>query len=201
MPTLFICFIVFIIWFRVKSKQNDKISTWDQDFWQKEHDANFARKKDISDLDYLIVQESDLPFTDPCDPEEAEYQSKIKSVISHPILNLSGMSNADIKLEYGLANFDHLSACDQNYLLLIRSLDQWGQYLYEAGDIIRSRQVLEYALNAGSDITKTYLTLGRIYCNKNETEKVQLLIERANASDSFMKENIIQQLTQIIREY
>lgn len=201
MPTLFICFIVFIICIQVKMKQNAKVSTWDQAFWKKEKDANFARKQDISNLDYLKVDQSLLPFQENASETVMYAQGEVRQTLLHPILNLNGMSNADIKLKYGVANFDHLSSCDQNYLRLIRTLDQWGSALYEEADYPNAASVFEYAIEIGSDISRTYTTLATIYAETDHIEKVQPLIDRIQKSDSFMKEAIAGQLVQIIQKY
>lgn len=201
MPILFICFIVFIMWFRVKSKQGSKNSVWDKAYWQKEHDANFARKQDLSDLEYLEIPLQELPLQEDCSQEEKEIQNNLQTILLHPILNLNGMSNADIKLTYGIANFEQLSACDQNYTKLIRTLNQWGVYCFETEDYTRSKQILEFAIQIGSDISATYLTLARIYLQEDSIEKIQTLINQIDSTDSFMKDSIKTRLTQIIREY
>lgn len=201
MPILFICFIVFIIWFRVKSKENAKTPTWDESYWRKEREANFARKQDISNLEYIIIDTKRLPFREKCSEEEQEIQNKLREVIKHPLLNLNNMSNTDIKITYGLANFEQLSSCDQNFLLLLRLLNQWGICLYESEHFDLAKQVLEYALDLDSDVSGTYLTLARIYLKEDSLDKIQFLIDRIDSTDSFMKNSIKKQLTQIIREY
>lgn len=201
MPIIFICFIVFIICLQVKMKQSSKVSTWNEGFWRKEKDANFARKQDISNLDYLHVDQSLLPFQDTAGEAVCEAQDKVRQILVHPILSLNGMTNTEIKLKYGIANFDYLSACDQNYLLLIRTLDQWGTALYQEADYPAATAVLEYALEIGSDISRTYHTLATIYAESDQIEKVQSLIDRIQNSDSFMRDAITSQLTKIIQNY
>lgn len=202
MPVIFICFIVFIIWFRVKSKQSDKANAApEQDFWKREQEANFTRKKDISDLDYIIIPDNALPFTDTDDDEEISLQNNIKKLMSKKIVNLSNMTNTDIKLTYGYANLEILSEYDQNYTLLLRSLSKWGTYLYNKGDKEHSRQILEYALSIKSDITETYTTLAKIYLDMNEFQKVQSLIDNVENSGSFMKDSIAANLKRLIQEY
>lgn len=101
-------------------KQGTKTPQWNQSFWSKEKASNFARKKDISELDYLEVDQNLLPWDDQADGAIQDAQDDVREILKRPILNLQGMSNADIKLNYGIANFEILSACDQNYTRLIR---------------------------------------------------------------------------------
>lgn len=202
MPVILICFIVFILWFRVKSKQADKLSNKSkEEFLKREHEANFTRKKDISGLDYITVPEDALPFSETDDEEEARFQNNTKTIISRKMLNLSGMTNTDIKLEYGHANLDILSEYDQNFSAFLTSLDRWGNYLYEKGDTKRSMQILEYAVNSGSDITSTFITLAKIYLNNNEPEKVTSLIDIVENSDFFMKDTIVSKLVRLIQDF
>ena len=58
MPIFLIFFILFVIWLNVKTKrgQNNN-SEWDTDYWEKEREANFVRRKDISGLDYITISE------------------------------------------------------------------------------------------------------------------------------------------------
>ena len=60
---LFICFILFILWFRVKTKQSSKEENKSiEEFLTREQEANFTRKKDISNLEYISVNMEILPF-------------------------------------------------------------------------------------------------------------------------------------------
>lgn len=201
MPIFFICFIVFIIWLRVKTKQGEKVSTWDEDYWQKEYQSNFARKKELDDLDYITVDLDRLPMKDSCEEEEEDLRNQLQKVLDQPILNLGNMSNADIKLAYGIANFETISIYDQNYTKLIRVLNQWGKYCFDHEKYDRAKQILEYALALGSDISTTYTMLADIYLQTDSLDKVQALIDQVDQSDSFMKESIKNKLTEMIRSY
>ncbi len=158
MPIFLIFFILFVIWLNVKTKrgQNNN-SEWDTDYWEKERQANFVRRKDISGLDYITISEDELPFSDTAEGEEKYREDQVRRILSSKIINLSGMSNTDIKLTYGTANFPELSKYDQNYLLLIRNLGMWGSYLHHNcdGQDERARLILEGAIEIGSDIRDT----------------------------------------------
>lgn len=83
MPVIFICFILFIMWFRVKSKKASKMEqNSKEDFLRREHEANLTRKKDISNLDYIVIPEEDLPFTETNDEEEAMLQDNLRKAMS-----------------------------------------------------------------------------------------------------------------------
>lgn len=202
MPVIFICFIVFILWFRVKSKQADKLSNNPkEEFIKREQEANFTRKKDISSLNYIIIKEDELPFSETDDEEEARLQNNVKDIMERKMLNLSGMTNTDIKLKYGQANLDILSEYDQNFSMLLTALDRWGNYLYTKGDKKRSMHIFEYAIANGSDITTTFTTLAKVYIDDNKPENVQHLIDKVKDSDFFMKDTIVSKLVRLIQDF
>lgn len=200
-PIFFVLFIVFIIYVQVKMKQGTKTPQWNQSFWSKEKTSNFARKKDISELDYLEVDQNLLPWDDQADGAIQDAQDDVREILKRPILNLQGMSNADIKLNYGIANFEILSACDQNYARLIRALNQWGEALYQSEKLADAESIFSYALDIGSDISSTYITLGKIYAQTDRIEQIQPLIERVKEQDFFMRDTVIDKLTGIVRSY
>ncbi len=200
-PIFFVLFIVFIIYVQVKMKQGAKKPQWNQSFWSKEKASNFARKKDISELDYLEIDQNLLPWDDQADGAIQDAQDDVREILKRPILNLQGMSNADIKLNYGIANFEILSACDQNYARLIRALNQWGEALYQSEKLADAESIFSYALDIGSDISSTYITLGKIYAQTDRIEQIQPLIERVKKQDFFMRDTVIDKLTGIVRSY
>ena len=204
MPVFFICFILFVLWIHVKYKQDNKgKTTWDEEFWEREKEANFARKKNIDDLDYIVIPETDLPFQDDVTSEEKHLQDNVRKLLSKKMLNLSGQSNTDLKLAYGTANFPELSEYDQNFNDLLRSLNLWGSYLHKnvEGSNPRALQILEYAISLGSDIMETYRCVAEIYLADNNIPKIYELMEQVEESDFFMKDSICRQLKEVIRSY
>ena len=98
MPVFFICFIVFLLWLRVKLKQQDSLETQNKNFWQREHEADFSRNKDISELDYISIDRELLPFNEHTnDAELLQIQQDVDKTLSKKMINLSGMTNTDIK--------------------------------------------------------------------------------------------------------
>ena len=205
MPIFFICFIVFIIWFRVKMrKSNSSVSEENEAFWEREKQANFARTRDISTLNYLTVAENELPFstqTASPDEREADLEQQVRETSQRKMLNLSTYSNTDLKEQYGVANLEELSNCDQNFLLFIRALANWGSYLYEKEEYSRARQIMEYSRSIGSDISSVYITLGNIYAREGDMTKIDKLIAEVEQSDFSLKNSIVKQLKLCKLEY
>ena len=184
MPIFLICIIVFVIWFRVKIKKaNKETNIQNAQYWEREEQANFARKKDITNLEYLTVDDNELMLKTPANDEEADLIQQLKDY-----------SNTDLKEKYGVVNLEELSNCDQNYLYFIRALSNWGRYLYEHDDPDRAQKVMELSLRIGSDISHVYTILAQIYLQQGKEEKVDELIAKAASSDMALKDSLIRKL-------
>ncbi len=106
----------------------------EQDFWAREREANSTRRKSLDDLDYIRLPMETFPMTLLEDvPKVEDYKQIILTLKDLPIVNFTGISNTELKLRYGAPNIDLLTQYDQNYTLLVRTLQQWAQLLYDAG--------------------------------------------------------------------
>ena len=88
-------------------------------------------------------------------------------------------TNTDLKLMYGPANLDTLSACDDAYADLILLLNKIGKILIDANDITDAEQFLAYAITIGSDITTSYTMLASIYADRHDINHLDQLIHTA----------------------
>ena len=85
------------------------------------------------------------------------------------MLNLSSMSNTDLKLEYGVANLDELSACDDRFSTFERNAAIYAQELSDAGYTDQARQLLEFAVSCHVDNSSIYTQLAAIYQTGGES--------------------------------
>lgn len=187
--------LIFIIWLHyelIKSKNQD--GKKDKLFWKREAEGNLTPKKDISNLDYLTITLDHLPVKNYDDKTINLYRDTIIALSNKKILNLSGYTNTDLKLQYGVANLNRLIEYDNNYINLIRTLHKWGQRLYDAGDISAAISVLEYAVSCKTDATITYKLLAQIYKKQNETDKINKLIKLISDSNISRKDDLIKEL-------
>lgn len=64
-------------------KTTGQNETSNKDFWQREHEADFSRNKDISMLEYISVPKEVLPFNEQTnDIELIQIQKDISDVMS-----------------------------------------------------------------------------------------------------------------------
>ena len=136
-------------------------------FWEKERKSNNVRRKSLESLDYICIPVDVLPFgTSGSNKELENSEQNVLALKDEKIVNLTGITNTDLKLEYGTANITELSLYDQNYTALVRALQNWGKALYDAGRYEDATKVLEFAVKTRSDITATYKLLIDMYKTK-----------------------------------
>ncbi len=196
-PILFCWFIILLAVISFKqNKAGRQRDAAEKNFWKRESDANSVRKKDISNLDYVDLSGARLPFALFQDPVLQECEAQIRKLRDEKILNLTGLSNTDLKLAYGAANLPALTQYDLNFTLLARTLNTWGHRLHELSFPNEAISVLAFAVSAGSDIKATYQLLAQLYREKGDDAAIEGLKARASQLNSLMKGPILSMLDQ-----
>ena len=216
-------FLPFVIIFTILLRRSTKKSQ-DQNkaFWERELAANATRKKDIENLPYISFDPGSVPMHHELDDERAEeYMRELSSLAGKRILNCTGKSNTDLKLEYGAPNITKLTEYDGNYTVLVRSLARLAEkYILHAttmgledvstdsdrtsaptggaADALRLRsdakKLLEYSVSIGSDVRLCYELLSDIYIEDGDTASVEKLKTAAESLNSLSKEPILRML-------
>ena len=199
MPILFFSFFIIIIsvinFFASKASRKDKEK---QDaFWAKEGQANSVPKQDISLLPYITLEE-DLFCLHFEDEVLTALEAQVLSYKGKKILNLTGVSNTDLKLLYGSTNLPFLTQCDENFTNLCKLIFDWGKALIDTGHINEARTVLEYGIHIGSDITGNYTVLAHLYLDQKASYKIDELLSYAQSLNSLSKDTIILKLKELV---
>lgn len=202
MPTLLLLVIIFGIWFNYETRKISKIEADTKaDFMEKERLANFTRKADIANLDYIVIPLESLPFSTaagcPVKDEILDCEKNIIALSHKKILNLEGRSNTDIKMEFGVANLQALIQYDDNFSKLSRLLAKWGRMLYETGEYKAAEQVFSYAVKCKCDIEEIFILLAKIYRKNGNKQGITSLIEASSCFDEFRQKNIVKQISSI----
>ncbi len=173
----------------------------EQNFWERESQSNSVRKKSLENLEYVHIPFDLLPFATAGDnPVLQSAEDELTALKDEKIVNLTGISNTDLKLEYGTANITPLTQYDQNYTALVCSLQKWGKELYDQGRFEDAAAVLEFAAKTRTDITATYRLLVDMYKTKlgySEAEirrKLDGLIPIAKSLNSLSRGTILKLL-------
>lgn len=187
---LLACFVSLFI----QKSKNIQQST-EQTYWEKERKANFVRKKSLENLEYLTIPE-DILAMKPKTPtaQTLSYLQDLKDLSSFKIVNLTGISNTDLKLAYGTANITVLSEYDAHYTQMVTILQKLAEQLAASKDTSNAIRVLEYAISTGSDVSKSYYLLADLYTQIGTPEKIHTLMEQAKKLSSIMKSSILQHL-------
>ena len=159
----------------LQSMQEDQISTKDSD------------SEITQDSTKELFSEEELNSLSEC-------MSTLEDLTSKKIVNLTGISNTDLKLEYGTANITVLTEYDQNYTVLARCLNQWGSFLKKNGQIPEAKKVLEFAIETKTDISNTYYDLAEIYAKDLDFSKIEELNNIAEELPSANKNAIVRHL-------
>lgn len=180
---------------RAVKRNTNRQQESEETFWERERRSNSVRRKSIEHLNYIRIPLEQLPVEVMKEDDKISECLEILRVLStQPIVNLTGYSNTDLKLEYGTANITQLIEFDQNYTLLARTLQQWADILYSHGYIGEARQIMEYAIWTNTDVGRTYYLLAEIYSGRGEDDLIVGLIERADSLHSPHKITIVRKL-------
>lgn len=166
-----------------------------EDFLDEEARANSTRRKPMDDLQFITIPFDTLPLASLPDNEKVQENIEILRTISDSgIVNLTGFSNTDLKLKYGVPNLPILSEYDAAYTSMARALYEWGNELHKNKLDDEALTVLEFAVSTGSDVSKTYDIMAEIYQKTNSYQKIEELIDKASAINSSNKNYIIKHL-------
>lgn len=206
---IFASVIVFCIWLAYEiKKSNKKGEKAEKEFWAKEAAADKVRKQPLDNLSFIVIPPEVLaPFCDEkgeflsATPETEKVFADALTAFSHlkdnKIVNLSNISNTDLKLTYGAANLPELTLYDQNFTLLSRTLQDMGEYFYSKGQKDNAKTLLEFAISSGSDSISSYKLLSKIYEEEKDFSKINYLISSASLLNGLTKGPILKHLHEI----
>ena len=205
-PMFFLLALTFTVWLafeRIKSSKQDEERV--RAFWQRENDANNTRRKNLDTITYIKVPNwitlDALSSSLPTDDEELNRCNDIlNSLMSQRILNLTGMTSTDIKLEYGPANLAKLDEYDQNFTLFAQTIYAYGERLHTLGFDHEAMRVLRFGIDSLSDISGNYKLLATLYIKYGQQEKISELKEAAANLNSLLKNSIIKYLDELTPE-
>ena len=198
LPLFFTLTLLLMIWIYYQKSRTDRSTKAAHDaFWDKERKANLTRKKDISQLDYIVIPIEQLPFPALEDEEIKEVQKRLQKLATEKIVNFTGITNTELKLQYGAPNIELLMAFDKNYLELVRTLYRYAKLLYDKGYKEEATSILEYGISIKTDVSANYTLLASIYKEKNNMKRIDFIISQAETLNSLTKNSLLTNLMAI----
>ena len=168
-------------------------------FRERERRADNTLKQPLDDLPFIKVPLEDIPMPEPAINEKcASLIGEIKLLSDKKIVNLTGITNTDLKLTYGAANLPILTEYDQNFTSLTKNLYDLGCEYKNAGHEDEAVATLNAAVNVGTDISGNYTLLAQIYAEKGLYVEIQRLINCADNMRSLTKDSTIKKLQDIL---
>ena len=186
--TIIIVIFLAILTFQLRKTTNAQEEV-EEKFWAREREANATRRKDISNLDYITIPDGLFPLN-----LDSAVENQLAELIGKKMLNLTGMTNTDLKLEYGVQNLDELTSYDDNFAEFIKFAPDYAKELIAAGQTDDARNILEFAVNNLADSRAIFDILSSIYVEAGETSKIPQLISLAKKLDSLSKNIILDDL-------
>lgn len=185
MPAMLMCIVLLTILFRHKLNKITKAEEREAEAYKRlEKKANRPIRRPLTNLSLLTIPTDTLPLTREDTPALKHQASVIQALAKKKICNLNGISNTELKLKYGAGNLSELAEYDQNYIILVRTLADWGEELFQNGYDQDAITVCEFAIQCKSDVSKTYSTLAKIYKKQGEITKIYDLITIAEPLSS-----------------
>lgn len=192
--TIIILLFVAVFTFRIKKTSNDQDELIDN-FLENERNANNTRKKDISNLEYITIPEDLFPWDIHSDTENS-----LAALKNTKMLNLTGITNTELKLEYGVQNLDALSACDDAFTEFVRLLPTYAKELVASGRPEIAQAALEFGVQNLTDSKLVFTDLALMYKDAGQPQKIEQLIESAKQLNSLLKDSIVASLEDILSD-
>lgn len=187
-----------VFFFRLKHVSSIESKTYDE-FWARENKANFTRKKPLDNLNYITIPGELLNMKPENSNEELDACIRdLNDLSAYTIVNLTGYTNTDLKLEYGTANITILSEYDFHYTNLAALLQKLAEKLHESGNDALAVMTLEFAVSTNTDVSKSYYLLAQLYIDAHTPEKIFDLMESAQNIKSIQRDIILKHLGELL---
>ena len=168
-------------------------------FRERERRADSTLKQPLDNLPFIQVPLDSIPSPEPAINEKcAALLAELNTLAGKKIVNLTGISNTDLKLTYGAPNLPILTEYDQNFTSLCMDLHELGCEYKLTGHEDEAITTFNVAVNVGTDISGTYTTLAEMYAEKGLYVEIQRLINCADNVRSLTRTSTIKKLQNIL---
>jgi len=188
MPVFFLLVLLFLGWFSYERKKSSKISEADSaKFWEREAQAAMTVRQPLDDVSFISPSADILPPANN-NPELERLTLKYRELCTREIADLSDYTNTDLKLKYGVPNFNRLFEADTNYTELVQLLDEMNTLLLELGRTEELFNLLKYMYGLKVRTLKLTESLCKLADINNDIEFLRLLLKDAEENSSMSSE-------------
>ena len=201
-PIIIACTLVFCAWLAYEKNKHTRLQRAEsKKFWQREEQANHTRNKDISQLEYFSVDSSTIPSNTYNSQQIELAKNQIFTDLEKKMIDLSGYSNTDLKLAYGVGNFSLLSTYDANYNTFLLHLSQLATAYRDEEYWDDAENCYHLCLKLGSQKISDYTGLAKTYLATDRPEEVSALISEISNSTMKRKASILKYLRNCLATY
>ena len=111
-----------------------------------------------------------------------------------PMMDLSEYTNTDLKLAYGIGNFQTLSEYDETYQTFIQTLSALANAYLEVEDLTRAREVSRLCIDYDPKNRVAYLTLANAYKKEGNSHDLANLKQEIRQSPLPRKESLLREI-------
>ncbi len=152
-PIFFSVTIILVFLINYASSKNERERRQSaESFWERESKANTTRKKDISNIDFITIHDCLSSPTGSVSEEITDIERRIRELSEKKMVNFSGKTNTDLKLEYGAANFPLLSEYDSNYIKLVQLMQKYIEAIKKEGYDEKAEEILQFARSVAPEV-------------------------------------------------
>ena len=204
LPVLTLTILAFILFvaFRIRHLESEEKQT-DEEFWENERHADLTPARDLNTIQYITIPLEKFPlsfFDDNPDEEADMIIDELRQLSSSRLLNLNGMSNTDLKLQYGRKNLGEMQQIGERFNRVEVLLCDLAKCFMEKKEYQKASCILEYAIGLGSDVSADYTLLGECYRVLSMPDKFEALYEKVESMDLMTKGTVLREFDRIRNE-
>ena len=181
--------IILALFFRYRYLKKKNQENTDQ-FWERETQANATVGRDPSTFSYVTIAADKFPVALLESLGIVDISARLSSISEKQLMKIWDMSNTDLKLTYGVKNYDFVSECGDNFNDYISLIIECATVLYDSKHIDEATVLLEHGLAIGSDHSKNYTLLADIYASLNQTSKLDMLLDLSDRAPELVQAKI-----------
>lgn len=191
-------FLVFVIWLAIRYRSsNQKIQTYQEDFWEREAAANATAPINLDDLKYITIPLEKFPLGLYPEEEILQIEQQLQNLSHERILNLTGKTNTELKSLYGVTNLSAVIEMGEHYDTLTLLLKDYATSLLKKEHLSEAVAVLEFGVGIGTDVSQNYILLGQCYQRLGKIHKIDMLMEQVKARNLMLGPSILRQLSDL----
>ena len=128
----------------------------------------------------------------------SDVENTLAALRDKKLLNLTGISNTDLKLNYGVQNLEELTEYDNNFTEFVRLVPLYSKELFDSNQTENAVNLLEFAISKKADSKSIFVLLGDYYKSKGNFAKINQLKNSASQISSLSKKPILDYLDSLL---